>query len=327
MAGTYSYTFNTVLAAHLRTVLQATPREQSYEQNAFLMMLERDHKIKVDRGGYIHGNVSAIETAKGGPYDGATPVNTSGSEDVHTWQYRRALYAEPIQILHSEEVDAGGTDALFSLATHKMNQARKRLENKLSADTWSTSQVTNGLTGVPLHITTTPTTGTLGGLARATYTWWRNKATTSFGSFGSNLNKLDQMSLDVTASGADNWDYLVTDSATFLRFKTQARTYLNINAGAPTSDGGKRVAEFGFSVVEYEGRPVIWDRSAISQRIYFMNNDGFKLGVITGEEFVLTEFQPTIVSGVQGRLAFLRWGGQTLSTEPRLLGVCDGVTA
>lgn len=327
MAITASYTFNTVLASHLREIVQKEPREQTYEKNACLLQMGKTNKIKVDRGGYMHVNVSSIETAKGGPYNGATPVSTAGSEDVHTAQYRRALYAEPIQILHSEEVDAGGVRALFSLAEHKMKQAKKRLENLLATHLWATSQVTDALTGLPLQISTTPSTGTLGELSRATYSFWRNQALTSFGSFGSNLAKLDQISVDVTASGGNDWDWMVTDKTTFLRFKNQARSYLQINAGAPTSDGGKRVAEFGFSVIEFEGKPVIWDRNAITQRIYVINNEAIKLAIIPGEEMTVTDFQPMHGTGVQGRIAFVRWGGQILTIEPRLLGVADGITA
>lgn len=327
MAGTYSYTFDTVLASHLREVKQKKPREQSYTRNAALIQMQRTNKLRVDRGGYIHVNVSAVEAAKGGPYNGAQPVSTAGSEDVHTAQYRRALYAEPIKLLHSEELDAGGERALFSIAAHKMQQARRRLENRIATDLWSTSQVTDGLTGIPLNISTTPTSGTLGGLSRATYSWWRNQAITGFGSFGSNLNKLDQVSLDVTADGGEMWDWMATDSTDFLRFQNQARSYLQINAGAPTSDGGKRVAEFGFPVVEWQGRPVIFDRNGIAGRIYVMNNEAIKLAVIPGEEFVMTDFAPLHPSGVQGRIAFLRWAGQIVVMEPRLLGVADGITA
>ena len=327
MAGTYSYTFDTVLASHLREVKQKKPREQSYTRNAALMQMQRTMKMTVDRGGYIHVNVSAIETAKGGPYNGATPVSTAGSEDVHTAQFRRALYAEPIKILHSEELDAGGERALFSIAEHKMQQARRRLENRLATDLWTTSQVTDGIQGLPIGITTTPSTGTLGGLSRADYSWWRNKAVTSFGSFGSNLTKLDQISQDVTADGGEMWNWGCTDGTTFLRFKNQARSYLQINASAPKSDGGKRVAEFGFDVVEFEGKPIVWDRLAISGRMFLMNNEAAKLAVIPGEEFAITEFAPMHASGVQGRIAFIRWAGQVVYLEPRLLGVADGITA
>lgn len=322
----YSYSFNTVLSAHLREILQGTPREQAYLRNAALAQIERTNKVRVDRGGYMHVNVSFLDDPLGGEYDGATPVSTAGTDDVTTAQFRRAFYAEPIKILHTEEVDAGGERALFDLAAHKMRQAKKRLENKIAAHLWSTSSVTNGIQGIPLAISTTPTTGTFG-LDRSVYTDWRNKATGSFGSFGSNLGKLDTMSLDVTAAGADDWDWIVTDKATFLLFKEEARTYLQINAGAPVTASGKRLAEFGFSVVEYEGKPVIWDRNCPSGYLYFMNNDAIKLAVIPGEEFAMTDFVPLHASGQQGRIAYLRWAGQVVLYEPRLLGVCSGITA
>lgn len=322
----YSYTFNTVLSAHLREILQGTPREQSYLRNAALAQMERTNKIRVDRGGYMHVNVSFLDDPLGGEYDGATPVSTAGVDDVTTAQFRRAFYAEPIKILHTEEVDAGGERALFDLAAHKMRQAKKRLENKIASHLWATSSVPNGIQGIPLAISTSPATGVFG-LDRSVYTDWRNQATTGFGTFGSNLDKLDEMSLDVTAAGADDWDWIVTDKDTFLLFKEEARTYLQINAGAPVTASGKRLAEFGFSVVEYEGKPVIWDRNCPSGYLYFINNDAIKLAVIPGEEFSMTDFVPLHASGQQGRIAYLRWAGQVVLYEPRLLGVCSGITA
>lgn len=337
MPQTYSYSFNTVLAAHLREIMQASPREQSYERNAALMQFERTNKVTVDRGGYMHVNISNLpdasdpdaDDALARPYDGATPASVESFDDVTTAQFRRALYAVPIKILDSEELDAGGERALFDLAAHKLAQAKKILENRIANDLWSTSQVANGLTGLPIHIPADPTTGTLGGINRATSgnEFWRSKTVTSFGSFGSNLSKLDTLSLDVTASGGDDWDWACTDKTTFLRFKTQARTYLQINAGAPVTAKGKRLAEFGFSVVEFEGKPIVWDRNCTAGTIYLINNSAIKLAVIPGREFALTDFQPLHASGQQGRIAYLRWGGQLVSMEPRLLGQASGITA
>jgi len=326
-AASYSYTFNTVLSAHLREILESQPHEQSYLRNAALSQMERTNKIRVDRGGYMHINVSFLEDAFGGEYDGATPVSTAGSDDVTVAQFRRALYAEPIKILHSEELDAGGERALFDLAAHKMKQAKKRLENKLAAHLWATSSVANGLQGLPIAISSTPGSGTWGGLDRAVYTDWQNQATTTFGSLGTNIAKLDTLSVDVTAAGADDWDWIVTDKVTFLLFKDEARSYLQINAGAPVSASGKRLAELGFSVVEFEGKPVVWDRNCPTGYLYFINNDAIKLAVLPGEEFAMTDFVPLHASGQQGRIAYLRWGGQIITYEPRLLGVATGIVA
>jgi hypothetical protein len=325
MAGTYTYTFNTVLAAHLREIVQREPREQAYEKNALLSQLERTNDIMVDRGGYIHVNVSAVEEWKGGPYDGAKPVNTAGSEDVHTAQYRRALYAEPIQILHSEELDAGGERKIFDLATHKMKQTKLRLQNMIAAGLWNTTIYADQLIGLPSHIPTDPTTGVLGGIDRALYPWWQSKAVTTFGPLSANLPKLDKLILDASAGGADYWDWMCVDKDTFVRFMDAARTYLSINTDAPRSNGGKRIAELGFPLVEYQGKPVFWDRNSPADRGYGVNNLAIKLGIITGEEWSITDFQPMHGTGVQGRIAFMRWGGQTLSIEPRLNFVYDGV--
>ena len=330
-----SYSFNTVLTAHLREILQAQPREQSYEKNALLMQLERTNKVRVDRGGYMHINVSntpdqddpAGPDALARPYEGAEPASTDGFDDVTLAQFRRKLYAVPIKILHSEELDAGGERALFDLASQKMKQSKRALENRLAFDLWQDTAINGAMNGLPLAIPEDPTTGVWGSIDRATRDWWQSKSTTTFGSFGANLAKLDAMSLEVTAGGGEDWDWIVTDQTTFLRFKTQARTYLQINAGAPVSASGKRLAEFGFSVVEYEGKPVIWDRQCPTGRLYFINNEAVKLAVIPGEEFALTPFTPLHASGQQGRIAYIRWAGQLVTYEPRLLGQVSGITA
>ncbi|HUW09386.1 MAG TPA: phage major capsid protein [Anaerolineae bacterium] len=339
MAQTYQtsvdYTFNTVLTAHLREILQASPREQSYEKNALLMQLERTNKVRVDRGGYMHINVSNVPDqldpagpdAIARPYEGAQPASTDGFDDVTLAQFRRKLYAVPIKILHSEELDAGGERALFDLAAQKLKQAKRALENRLAFDLWQTAAVNGAMNGLPLAIPAAPTVGIWGNIDRAQAPWWQSKSTTAFGSFGANLDKLDSMSLQVTAGGGENWDWIVTDQTTFLRFKQQARTYLQINAGAPVSAAGKRLAEFGFSVVEYEGKPVIWDRQCPVGFLYFINNEALKLAVIPGEEFAMTPFVPLHASGQQGRIAYIRWAGQLITFEPRLLGQVSGIIA
>lgn len=59
-------------------------------------------------------------------------------------------------------------------------QAESTIQNKLNAATWNSSPVANvDPESLRSLITTTPTTGTIGGVDRATYTWARNKLNSS----------------------------------------------------------------------------------------------------------------------------------------------------
>jgi hypothetical protein len=328
-----TWTWDTVLTSYARKVLKSQPVEQSYQHNATLAMMERSENIKVRGGGYFQCPVTSVTSALGGVVEKGTALSTADVDDTTMAEYRRVKYGEPVVLFESDEDDTRTPEALFDLLGHKVMQAKRRLENKIASDLWATTQQTsngnNCLTGIPLHIEEAPiSSGALGGLdgAAASQSFWRNQTTTTGGVASSVLmNQIDAIDYDLSAGGNRSWDFAITTKGLHKILKQVARTYGTVNLN-PMSSAGRRIADLGFPVVEYDSKPIIWDRNCPSGYMYFVNKEAMKLAIMPGREFTLGPWARLEGNGQLGRIAYVRWTGQLVTFERRMLGQISGLT-
>jgi len=322
MGASYTYNFNTDLTANLRQYINRGAREQAYVDSPALRLLE---KRSVSLGSeYLHAAVSYCGTALGGPYVDNTQVSTQDIETATTAQYQPAFYAEPARVSHIQLMKNKGPEARFELWAHKVEQAKLRLRKKLATDLFATSQVTNGLTGLPLAIPATATTGTYG-LNRATYSWWRNYTETSVGAYTTyGTDAMDNLINDIQTKTGKKPDYFITTVDVLQEMQSEARE--NQRWSGPTSPGPYQAVLNDMAVehISYAGAPVVADQYCDSGKVYAVRNDALFMGVF--EEFDLTPVIDLGATGVQGQVMYVRWGGQLLCTEQRALGQLSDIT-
>ena len=323
MGVSYTYNFNTDLTANLKQFINRGAKEQAYVDSPALRLLE---KRTVTLGSeYLQAAVSYCGTALGGPYVDNTQVSTEDIETATMAQYQPAFYAEPARVSHIQLMKNKGPEARFELWAHKVEQAKMRLRKKLATDYFATSQVTNGITGLPLAIPATTTSGTYGGLNRATYTWWRNYTEVSLGAFATyGTDALDNLINDIQTKTGRKPDYFVTTVDVLQEMQSLARS--NFRWDGPNRAGPYQAIlnDMAIEHISYAGAPVIADQYCDSGKIYAIRNDAMFLGVF--EEFDVTPVIDLGATGVQGQVIFVRWGGQVLTTECRALGQISDVT-
>ena len=322
MPVSYTYAFDEDLAANLRLVLNTYPREQAYKNSTALTMLEK-RKVSL-QGHYIQVNVSHVGTQVGGPYTENSVMSTVDVESGKVAQFEPAFYAEPARISRPQEKKAGGSKALFNLWSFKVDQARKRLRQKMATDLFATSQVANGITGLPLAIPATVSSGTWGGLDRSTYTWWRNYTQTSVGAFTSNgVDGMDLMELGIQVDGGEGPDFYVTTSTLFQKMKKNARSTINFE---PTYKGryAAHLSDMGIESISFCGKPVVWDAYCDSGKIYAITNSALYLGIY--EDWDVEGPFYLQGAGTHAKVMWVYWGGQLLGEEARRLGQMSGVS-
>lgn len=341
---TFNVTLGAVLTAHLRNVRKGTPIEQAYLGTRVLSLMEKNRERQVDGGGYIHTQVSASQAAVAGPYETSdTITDTAVDEDTMAVTQLR-FYSEPIKVYRSEVIKAGGSAgseaALFSYVENKKKQAEKRLRVKIESDMLATSQVSKGVTSILVGMPADPTTGTVDGIDRSTQDWWRNQQV-KVGSLNANFEKLEELSLACQKGGESAWDFALCDQTTFLRLKKLARTYLSLNAGTMQSEGGKRMADLGIPVIEFEGKPVTWTPrlglrdwsaaggSSSGGQMLFLKKSALQLVVVPDEEFQIEgpfplEARDTPQHGMKWHIM---WAGQVVWQEPSACGIAWDILA
>jgi hypothetical protein len=158
------------------------------KNNALLARLEKKGKRKPVSGGrQIIQELEYGENGTFGWYSGYDPLNISPS-DVFTaaaFDWKQASVAVSISGL--EELMNSGEDAMIDLLEARIENAERTMKNQMAAAIYGDGTAAGGkaLGGLALLVPDDPTTGTVGGINRATWTFWRSTsfdATTDGGS-------------------------------------------------------------------------------------------------------------------------------------------------
>ena len=320
MGVSYTYDFGDDHAALLRKVIRGTPREQAFEECPTLTMLEK--RTMPLEGHYYHVNVSHVGTATGGPYVDNTVLSTVHVESLKVAQYTPSFYGEAARMSRPQKLQTRGPRALFNAWVERLTQAKMRLKDKMADDLYATSQVTNGITGLPLAIPVTTTTGTFG-LNRATYTWWRNYSSATITWSSAGTAALDTMFIRIRGATGKYPDWCVTTEAVYAKITAAARSTINFN---PTYTGSykQQLNDMSIDAVSFHGKPIFPDSHCDSGKLYAVTSDALYLG--TFEEWVVEGPDTMRPFGVQADVAFVLWGGAMICESQRSLGVLSSIT-
>ncbi len=193
-----------------------------------------------------------------------------------------------------------------SLLVSKREQAVDTIENMLSSGLWDTAPSSTEIESIPKLISTTPTTGTIGGLTRSTYKVLQNKvftdAITDIGSEGG-LSKLFELQARTAVGkfmanliilGVENWSGLAGFLEGQRRFKAD-----------------ERMAKIGWRAIELATGTIVYE--AASADLMGSNNtinSSFMYGINTKFMKVKQLIDPTV--GTNGWETEFKRIGQSL---------------
>ena len=172
------------------------------------------------------------------------------------------------------DVQNTGKEAIINLLESRIKVAQKTLKNNVTVGMYSDGTGTSGkqIGGLQLIVADTPTSGTVGGINRATYTFWRNQtydSTTDGGAAATSSNiqgYMNEMWLRCTR-GDDQPKMLIADKNYYKLYwaslQANQRFMKEETAGA------------GFRSLEYAGVPVYYEDSTgiPTNHMYFLNTD------------------------------------------------------
>ena len=147
------------------------------ENNAVLYRLKEKGKIKPVSGGRTI--VQELEYAENGTYkrySGYENLDISPSDVFTAAEFDFKQAAVAVSISGLEQLQNSGSDALLDLLEGRINNAEKTMVNNIAADMYSDGTADGGkqIGGLQLLVADDPTTGTVGGINRASYSFWRN---------------------------------------------------------------------------------------------------------------------------------------------------------
>lgn len=248
------------------------------KNNAILFRLSERGRIKPARGG--RSIVQELAYAENGTYtrySGYETLNIAPSDVFTAAEFDWKQAAVAVSMSGLEMLQNTGKEAVIDLLESRIENAEDTMKNNISADLYSDGTASGGkqIGGLQLLVADTPTSGTVGGINRATSTnsFWRNvafDATTDGGVAASSSNIQSYMNRVWVqlVRGTDKPDLLIADNNYW-------RLYLESLQANQRWMMNQKMADAGFSNLKYMDADVVLDGgyggNATTNHMYFLN--------------------------------------------------------
>lgn len=193
--------------------------------------------------------------------------------DAAEFDWKQA--AVVVSISGKEKRQNAGKNGLIKLLDKRIRNAEKTMMNQLSTGVFSDGTGTSGkqVGGLQLLVADDPSTGTVGGINRASFSFWQNaKYDFSSASVTPSSSTIQAAMNDLwlnTVRGADHIDCFVAGSTYFNHFWQSLQSIQRIT----TADSGAS----GYNELEYFGpggkSKVLYDDACAAARMYGLNMD------------------------------------------------------
>jgi hypothetical protein len=251
--------------------------------NALLRRLKERGNVKTFSGGNvilqeIMYNDSATDNTNS--YSGYEVLNVSQNSPISAAQFSITQYAAAVSISGLEMIQNSGKEAIIDLLDGRMAVAEAQLANRLSGDIYldGTGNSGKNITGLGAAVPDAPSTGTYGGINRASFSFWRSQKYSGVTDGGSAVSASNiQAYMDALAvqliRGTDKPDLIVCDNNYYKLYLQSLQSIQRI------TDGGNSSAGAGFASLKYYGAGMASDvvldggigNDATANHMWFLN--------------------------------------------------------
>lgn len=262
------------------------PTDNIFTSQGLIYMLNSDgFKEKADGGRLFEFTVEYAINTTFRSYGEMETLDTTRINVFDAARYDQKIFAGTINFSDLELVrnQPGGRkiDILEEKIENGKNSALEQLNTMLYGD--GTGNGGLDFDGLAKIISTTPTSGTVGGINRATFTFWRNrqasgaKTSTAFDNLRSTLTSVvNQCTLGGTEAYPTG---IILDRASFEGYEGILVAVEKIERRDKATGG-----DIGFlnRAIDFKGIDMIYDESATAGQAYIVNNKFLKLAYLKG---------------------------------------------
>lgn len=253
----------------------------------FYLMNEEGFKEEGDGGRLIEFGLEYAANSTFRSYAEYDSLDTTRVNVFDASRFDWKINAGVVQYSELERLRAQASSGKYDLIEQKLENGKDSHIAALNTQLFSDGTGNGGLDigGLQLIIATAPTTGTVGSINRATFSFWRNrqvlgtKTTNAFdnlrAAMRSCFNQCSRGGIEDTPTG------IITDRATFEGYEgllTPNERFL------PADKFKKRGGDGAFmnDILTFKGAPVAYDEDAPAGNMYFMNSKYLKFAFLSG---------------------------------------------
>ncbi len=245
--------------------------------NAILTRLSKRGRSKpFDGGSIILQELSFQSNATAAFYSGGEVISIAPQDVISASQWSIKQAAAAVTLTGLEDLQNSGEEQIIDLLDARMDVAEASMENLITTGIYSDGTGSGGkqITGLQAMVVASPSTGVVGGIDRASWSFWQNQTfdfSTDLGASCSASNV--QIGFDTayarTSRGSDTVDLILLGNH-FWSF------YMNSLQLLQRFPGSADLAELGFQTVKYMNADVVLD-GGIGGQIpaktgYFLNS-------------------------------------------------------
>lgn len=274
---------DSVLATSLANY-KPTLEDNIFKSNVLYAKLQEQGSIRKISGGesivipLMYGKNSTIAG-----YSGYGTIDTTPQDGITAAKYNWKQIGGSISISGKEARQNSGKEQIVNLLKAKTMQAEMSLKEYFNEKLFAASTTD---TGTDIHglATLINTTGTVGGIAKATNSWWQSQTNTAIASFAATgLASMRNLYNDCcNQSQSDAPNLIMTDQDVFEYYEAVLQPQERFQ-DTKTADGG-------FQNLLFKGKPVVWDPYCTDKTIYMINTKYLELVVHSDADFKTTDF-------------------------------------
>ena len=229
--------------------------------NAALLRLSRRGNLKTFSGGRtIVQELNYANNQTFQWYSSYQTLNISPSQVFSAAEYPIRQAAVAVSISGLEDLQNSGEEAIIDLLESRIMNAEDTFMNGLSQGIYGDGTVTNSVNGLQLLVASTPTSGVVGGIDRAAWSFWQNKAWSAATdgltvlSPSTILQQMDALWVQLIR-GRDAPDLIVADNVSYRFYLNALQAIQRITQESSAAD----MAEAGFQSLKYITCDVVLD--------------------------------------------------------------------
>lgn len=244
------------------------------ENSALLNRLKNKSKIRPISGG--SKILEELEYGEGDMtwYSGYDTITYTPKQLFSAAEFSLKLCAVPVAVSGEDILKNSGREQMIDLFEKRVDNAVKTMSNKMAAAVYGDGTESSGkaIGGLALLVADSPSTGTVGGINRATAgnEFWRNKSTTLTTALTSDSIRaeMDKMYLSL-CRGSDKPDLIVCGNELYSMYEASLMPQQRFV--------DNKLADAGFQNLKFKGADVVFDGGQNGRcpenKMYFLNTD------------------------------------------------------